>query len=390
MIIEPKVRDFICTTAHPIGCAEHIKQQIAYTKKQKSLKGPKNVLIIGCSTGYGLASRIAVAYTYHAATLGVMFEKPSNGKRTATAGYYNTKAFEAEAKGENLYAKTLNGDAFSNEMKEEVIQTIKEDLGTIDMVIYSLAAPRRKTDDGTIYTSSLKTIGEPFSNKSLNLRNNEVISASIDSATEEEIASTVKVMGGEDWTNWIQALYDAGVMSKHVTTIAYSYIGPELTYPVYYGGTIGTAKQHLYQSATNLNRRYLEQGLHAYISVNKALVTQSSAAIPIVPLYMALLYKIMKEKGIHEGCIEQLNRLLQEKLSGDSPMTDETGMIRLDDWELREDVQSEVMNRWNQVTTENVMELADIKGYWEDFYHMFGFGFDTVDYSKDVDPIIEE
>lgn len=384
MIIEPKIRDFICTTAHPTGCVQNVKNQIEYTKKQGKKEGPKNVLIIGCSTGYGLASRIAATYTFEAATLGVMFEKPSNGRRTATAGYYNTKAFEQEANKDGFYAKTINGDAFSNEVKEEVIETIKRDLGTIDMIIYSLAAPRRKMDDGTTYASALKTVGETFSNKSLNLRTNEVIMASIEPATEEEISSTVKVMGGEDWKNWIEALYHANVMSEHVTTIAYSYIGPELTYPVYYEGTIGNAKKHLYETSNLLNTMWKEKGLTAYVSVNKALVTQSSAAIPIVPLYIALLYRVMKDRNLHEGCIEQINRLFHEKLNGEA-IVDSEGKIRLDDFELRQDVQDEIKKRWELVTTENVKELSDIDGYWKDFYQIFGFGFDEVDYSQDVD-----
>ncbi|MBO8463029.1 MAG: trans-2-enoyl-CoA reductase family protein [Firmicutes bacterium] len=384
MIIEPKIRDFICTTAHPTGCVQNVKNQIEYTKKQGKKEGPKNVLIIGCSTGYGLASRIAATYTFEAATLGVMFEKPSNGRRTATAGYYNTKAFEQEANKDGFYAKTINGDAFSKEVKEEVIETIKRDLGTIDMIIYSLAAPRRKMDDGTTYASALKTVGETFSNKSLNLRTNEVIMASIEPATEEEISSTVKVMGGEDWKNWIEALYHANVMSEHVTTIAYSYIGPELTYPVYYEGTIGNAKKHLYETSNLLNTMWKEKGLTAYVSVNKALVTQSSAAIPIVPLYIALLYRVMKDRNLHEGCIEQINRLFHEKLNGEA-IVDSEGKIRLDDFELRQDVQDEIKKRWELVTTENVKELSDIDGYWKDFYQIFGFGFDEVDYSQDVD-----
>lgn len=384
MIIEPKIRDFICTTAHPTGCMEHVKQEIAYTKQQGTLEGPKKVLIIGSSAGYGLSSRIAATYTYGADTIGVMFEKPSNGRRTATAGYYNTVAFENQARSDGYYAETINGDAFSKEIKNETIEKIKQDLGTIDMVIYSLAAPRRTLEDGTTFCSALKAIDEPFTNKSLNLRTNEVVMASIPVATEEEIQSTVKVMGGEDWQEWITALYEAGVMSEHVLTIAYSYIGPQLTYPVYYEGTIGTAKKHLYQTANCLNETWKEKGLTAYISVNKALVTQSSAAIPIVPLYMALLYQVMKEKGTHEGCIEQINRLFHEKLNGD-PIVDNDGMIRLDDLELQEDVQNEIMKRWDIVTTENVKELADIAGYWEDFYHIFGFGFDAVDYSCDVE-----
>ncbi len=383
MIIEPKIRDFICTTAHPIGCTENVKEQIEYTKQQGTLKGPKKVLIIGCSSGYGLSSRIAATYTYGADTLGVMFEKPSNGRRTATAGYYNTKAFENQAREDGFFAETINGDAFSREVKQETIEKIRKDFGKVDMVIYSLAAPRRKMDDGTTFSSALKTIGQPFSNKSLNLRNNEVVMASIPPATEEEISSTVKVMGGEDWQDWVQALYDGDVMAENALTIAYSYIGPKLTYPVYYEGTIGTAKKHLYQTAVDLNHMFKEKGLTAYVSVNKALVTQSSAAIPIVPLYMALLYKVMKEKGVHEGCIEQINRLFHEKLNG-TPVLDKDGRIRLDDWELESDIQEEIMKRWDKVTTENVKELADIDGYWEDFYHIFGFGFKNVDYSEDV------
>ncbi len=384
MIIEPKIRDFICTTAHPTGCYQNVKEQIEYTKKQGQLSGPKKVLIIGSSTGYGLASRIGVTYTYGADTLGVMFEKPSNGRRTATAGYYNTLAFEEIAQKDGFYAKSINGDAFSKEIKDEVIETIKNDLGKIDMVIYSLAAPRRKMDDGTLYSSTLKTIGEPFTNKSLNLRTNEVDLATIYPATEEEVHDTVKVMGGEDWANWIDALYSADVMSDNAITIAYSYIGPKLTYPVYNEGTIGMAKKHLLDTSIQLNEQWKDKGLSAYISVNKALVTQSSAAIPIVPLYMAILYKVMKEKGTHEGCIEQINRLFHDKMNG-TVCTDDNGIIRLDDWELEDEIQSEILNRWDKVCTENVKELADIAGYWEDFYHMFGFGFDQVDYSLDVE-----
>lgn len=386
MIIEPKIKDFICTTAHPIGCAKNVEEQIEYTKTQGKLTGVQNVLVIGSSTGYGLASRIAAAYTFHAATLGVMFEKPSNGRRTATAGYYNTIAFETQAKKDGLYAKTINGDAFSPSIKEETIKQIKQDLGKIDLVIYSLAAPRRTTADGTTYRSSLKSIGQPFTNKSLNLRTNEVIEASISSANEEEIESTIKVMGGEDWQDWIDELVQADVLSEHALTLAYSYIGPSLTYPVYYEGTIGAAKKHLYQTAEKLNTQYANRGLRAYVSVNKALVTQSSAAIPIVPLYMAILYQVMKEKGLHEDCIQQINRLFHEKFTSiqDSPITDEQNRIRLDDWELQDEIQQEVMRRWEIVHSENVKELADIKGYWEDFYHIFGFHFEGVPYEEDV------
>lgn len=385
MIIEPKVRGFICTTAHPAGCKENVKNQINYIKKHGKVNGPKKVLIIGASTGYGLASRITSTYASDAATIGVMFEKPASEKRTATPGWYNTKAFEEIASKDGYYAKSINGDAFSNEIKEEVIALIKKDLGKIDMVIYSLAAPRRTMADGTTYQSTLKATDGDFTNKSWNLRNNEIGEATITSATEEEVLSTVKVMGGEDWIDWMMALSNADVLEQNALTIAYSYIGPKLTYPVYFNGTIGMAKKHLYDSSFTIQHNLKEKGIKAYISVNKALVTQASSAIPIVPLYFAILYKIMKQKGIHEGCIEQINRLFHEKLFAGEPIVDEENRIRLDDWELREDVQTEVLDAWHKINTENLKELADIDGYWEDFYHMFGFHFDTIDYSLDIE-----
>lgn len=386
MIIEPKVRGFICTTAHPAGCKENVKNQINYIKKHGKVNGPKKVLIIGASTGYGLASRITSTYASDAATIGVMFEKPASEKRTATPGWYNTKAFEEIASKDGYYAKSINGDAFSTEIKEEVIALIKKDLGKIDMVIYSLAAPRRTMADGTTYQSTLKATDGDFTNKSWNLRNNEIGEATITSATEEEVLSTVKVMGGEDWIDWMMVLSNADVLEQNALTIAYSYIGPKLTYPVYFNGTIGMAKKHLYDSSFTIQHNLKEKGIKAYISVNKALVTQASSAIPIVPLYFAILYKIMKQKGIHEGCIEQINRLFHEKLFSGEPIVDEENRIRLDDWELREDVQTEVLDAWHKINTENLKELADIDGYWEDFYHMFGFHFDTIDYSLDIEP----
>lgn len=385
MIIEPKVRGFICTTAHPTGCKENIKRQINYTKDQGKVNGPKKVLIIGASTGYGLASRITATYASDASTIGVMFEKPATDKRTATPGWYNTKAFEELANKDGYYAKSINGDAFSTEVKEQVIELIKKDLDKIDMVIYSLAAPRRTTADGTVYQSVLKTTSSEFTNKSWNLRSNEIGEATITPATEEEILSTIKVMGGEDWMDWMIALSNADVLEENAITIAYSYIGPKLTYPVYFNGTIGKAKEHLQNSATLIEETLKNKHIKAYISVNKALVTQASSAIPIVPLYFAILYKVMKEKNIHEGCIEQMNRLFHEKLFHELPTLDNENRIRLDDWEMRQDVQEEVMKRWDLVTTENIHELADIVGYWEDFYHMFGFRFDNVDYTKEVE-----
>lgn len=382
MIIEPRVKDYICTTAHPVGCAESVRRQVEYTKSKAKLNGHKKVLVIGASTGYGLASRIALAYRYDAATLGVAFEREAKGKRTATAGWYNTKAFEEEAKKDGLYAKSINGDAFSKEIKDQVIATIKEDLGKVDMVIYSLAAPRRTTSDGTTYVSALKTTNGVFTNKSLDLRNNTIISASVTEANEEEINSTVKVMGGEDWYDWIEVLRAADVITEDAVTMAYSYIGPELTYPVYNNGTIGMAKKDLQNTAIKINE-VSNSSIKAYISVNKALVTQSSSAIPVVPLYICMLYKIMKEEGVHENCIEQMNRLFGDKLP--SGKVDSEGRIRLDEYEMRQDIQDRIMEEWSKVTTDNVREYADIEGYWEDFYNMFGFKYDNVDYEADVE-----
>ena len=382
MVVEPRVKDYICTTAHPVGCAENVKNQIKYVKAQPKVEGPKKVLVIGASTGYGLASRIAVAFGYDADTLGVMFEKESNGRRTATAGFYNTRAFEEEAKKAGLYAKSINGDAFSLEIKQQVIDTIKADLGTVDMVIYSLAAPRRVTPDGHKYSSVLKTVGEEYSNKTLVLKDNTVTMAHIPAATEEEIENTIKVMGGEDWIDWMQALSDAGVLAEHVTTVAYSYIGPKITFPIYAEGSIGMAKKDLYRSSDIINEKFAN--VTSYIAINKALVTQSSAAIPVVPLYITLLYKQMKAKGVHEGCIEQMARLFLDKMAGEAE-TDENGFIRMDDGEMADDIQEAVAKNWDAVTSENVKELADIDGYWDEFYNMFGFKIDGVDYSADVD-----
>lgn len=382
MVVEPRVKDYICTTAHPVGCAENIKNQIKYVKAQPKVDGPKKVLVIGASTGYGLASRIAVAFGYGADTLGVMFEKESNGRRTATAGFYNTRAFEEEAKKDGLYAKSINGDAFSLEIKQQVIDTIKADMGKVDMVIYSLAAPRRVTPDGHKYTSVLKTVGEEYTNKTLVLKDNTVTMAHIPAATEEEIENTIKVMGGEDWIDWMQALSDAGVLADHVTTVAYSYIGPKITFPIYAEGSIGMAKKDLYKSSDIINEKFAN--VSSYIAINKALVTQSSAAIPVVPLYITLLYKQMKAKGVHEGCIEQMVRLFLDKMAGEVE-TDENGFVRMDDWEMADDIQEAVAKNWDAVTSENVKELADIDGYWDEFYKMFGFKIDGVDYSADVD-----
>lgn len=385
MVVEPKVKGFICTTAHPKGCEESVRRQIECTKKFGRAEGPKKVLVIGSSTGYGLASRIAVTYGYGADTIGVAFERESNGKRTATAGWYNTKAFEKIAGEDGYYARSFNGDGFSREMKDEVIQCIKEDFGKVDMVVYSMAAPRRTLPSGTTVSSVLKTVGEPFTNKTLDLRTNEIKEVTVPEADEDEIKATIQVMGGGDWRDWIMSLYDAGVLAEGAVTLAYSYIGPVVTHAIYKEGSIGQAKKHLYDTSVELTEKYKDIGLRAYISVNKALVTQSSAAIPIVPLYISMLYKVMKEKGLHEGCIEQMNRLFLEKLAGGVVQTDEAGRIRLDDYEMKEEIQSRIAEVWDSVDSESIKELGDIKGYWDEFYNMFGFGYDNVDYSEDVE-----
>ncbi|WP_105203787.1 enoyl-ACP reductase FabV [Neobittarella massiliensis] len=383
MVIEPKIRGFICTTAHPVGCRAEVKRQIDYVKSQPAVSGPKKVLVLGCSTGYGLSSRIAAAFGCGAATLGVAFERPAAGKRTATAGWYNCAAFEEFAAADGLYAQTINGDAFSPQIKEETIARIRRDLGQVDMVIYSLAAPRRTVGEVT-YSSVLKTTGEPYTNKTIDLKTRQVSEITIPQATEQEIADTVKVMGGEDWMDWMLQLQNGGVLAPGATTVAYSYIGPALTHPMYLNGSIGQAKKHLYQTAGQIAAQI--PGVHSYVSVNKALVTQSSAAIPIVPLYVSILYKVMKEKELHEGCARQMYRLFSQKLFGAAPQTDEQGYLRLDDLEMRPDVQEQVSLIWEQLNSQNVSQLADIDGYWDDFYRMFGFGIEGVDYKQDVDP----
>jgi enoyl-[acyl-carrier protein] reductase/trans-2-enoyl-CoA reductase (NAD+) len=389
MVVKPRVREYMCLTAHPQGCKENVKRQIEYVKSQGMIKeGPKKVLVIGASTGYGLASRIEAAFGCGADTLGIMFERPSNGRKTATAGWYNTAAFETFAAEAGYYAKSLNGDAFSQEMKEKAIEMIKKDLGKVDMVIYSLAAPRRTMADGTTYSSVLKTTGETFTNKSLDLRTNKLNEKTVETATKEEVEATVKVMGGEDWRDWIHALSDADAIAQDAVTVAYSYIGPELTYPIYYGGTIGQAKQHLYKTAYVITEEMKEKGIKGYVSVNKALVTQSSAAIPIVPLYISIMYKVMKEMGNHEGCIEQICRMFKDRLLVDQTITDENGLIRVDDYELSKEVQDKIKENWNAVNQDNLEEIADIDGYWEDFYQMFGFRMPGVDYEEDLDVVI--
>lgn len=382
MIVQPKVKGFICTTAHPEGCKASVKAQIDYVKSQPKAEGPKKVLIIGSSMGYGLATRIAATYACGADTIGVIFDKDGKEKRTGTAGWYNTAAFEEFATADGYYAKTINGDAYSQEIKDEVIELIKKDWEKADMVIYSIAAPRRKAPDGVTYRSVLKTTEKSYTNKSIDLLTNEVSDFTVEPATEEEIADTVKVMGGEDWRLWIDALKAADVLEDGAKTIAYSYIGPEITYPIYYNGSIGQAKADLYKTADVMNEEI--DGIEAYVSVNKAVVTQSSAAIPIVPLYMSILLKVMKEQNLHEGCIEQMYRMMHDRVCVDKVVTDDKNLIRMDDYELKPEVQKVVEDKWNIVSQDNFKEVADIDGYWKEFYEIFGFGIDGVDYDADI------
>jgi enoyl-[acyl-carrier protein] reductase/trans-2-enoyl-CoA reductase (NAD+) len=390
MIIKPKIRGFICTTAHPAGCAAHVEEQIAYVRSKGALAGmPKRVLVIGASTGYGLASRIVPAFGAGAATLGVFFEKPGEEVRTGSAGWYNSVAFEQAAHAAGLYAKSINGDAFSDSIKEQVIATIKADLGQVDAVIYSLASPRRTHPKaGITYSSVLKPIGPPFTAKTVNTDKGTVSDITIEPATEDEIANTVAVMGGEDWEMWIDALRAGGVLADGALTVAYSYIGPDLTYAIYRNGTIGRAKEDLEATAHRLAAKLAPTGGRAFVSINKALVTQASSAIPVVPLYISLLYKVMKERGTHEGCIEQIERLFAERLAnGTSPQLDEAGRVRVDDWEMRAEIQSAVSALWSQVSTENLESISDIAGYRTEFLKLFGFGLPGVDYEVEADPV---
>ena len=388
MIIKPKSRGFICTTAHPLGCKKAVENQIKYVKSKPKLELGKKVLVIGSSMGYGLSSRIVSAFSSNAATIGVIFDKSPSENRTASAGWYNTAAFEEFAHGENLYAKTINGDAYSDEIKQQVIDLIKKDLGKVDAVIYSLASPRRVTQDKT-YTSVLKPIGRPFSSKSIDLKANKITEVTIDPATNDEIEDTIKVMGGEDWQAWIDALVKADAIENDAITLAYSYIGPTLTHAIYKDGTIGQAKNHLYTTADVISEKYNSLGIKAYVSVNKALVTQSSAAIPVVPLYISLLFKTMKEKGTHEGCIEQMYRLFSSKFQDGNAIVDENGLIRLDDWEMDKSIQRIISKNWGSINDENLCELTDLEGFWNDFYAIFGFGIDGVDENNDVSPLYQ-
>ncbi|MDI5897739.1 enoyl-ACP reductase FabV [Flavobacterium yafengii] len=390
MIIEPRMRGFICTTSHPKGCEQNVKNQIEYIKSKGPINGAKKVLVIGASTGFGLASRITSAFGSDAGTIGVFFEKPPTEGKTASPGWYNSAAFETEAHKAGLYAKSVNGDAFSNEVKQQTLNLIKVDLGQVDLVIYSLASPvRMHPVTGVLHRSVLKPIGSTFTNKTVDFHSGKVSEISIEPCSGDDIENTVAVMGGEDWAMWIDALKAQNLLAPGATTVAYSYIGPSLTEAVYRKGTIGRAKDHLEATAFAITDSLVAIDGKAFVSVNKALVTQASSAIPVIPLYISLLYRIMKEEGIHEGCIEQIQRLYQERLyTGNEVPVDEKGRIRIDDLEMRPDVQEKVAKLWIEAVTENLSEIGDLEGYRKDFYNLFGFDVEGVDYKADANEVV--
>ncbi len=392
MIIKPKVRGFVCVTAHPTGCAAHIQEQIDYVKSKGPIKdGPRNALIIGASTGYGLGSRIAAAFGSGAKTLGVFFERPSEDGRPATPGWYNTIAFTNAARADGLYAANINGDAFSDDIKKQVLEVIARDMGPIDLVVYSIASPRRTHPrTGVVHKSTLQPLGAPYTNKTVDTDKGIVSEVTIPPADDTGVADTIAVMGGEDWEMWMQALADAKLLAPGATAMAYSYIGPHHTWPIYKDGTIGRAKVDLERAARAIDAQLKAHGNgRAFISVNKALVTQASSAIPVVPLYISILYKVMKEMGLHEGCVEQMQRLFATQLyNGNQPKLDSDGRVRIDDWEMRPDVQAKVAEIWPHVTTENLAQLTDIAGYRSEFLKLFGFGLAGIDYDAEVEPHI--
>ncbi len=393
MVIKPKVRGFVCVTAHPAGCAAHVQEWIDYVKSKGPVaNGPKKVLVIGSSTGYGLASRISAAFGSGAATIGVFFERPSDPDKTATPGWYNTAAFTTAAHKAGLYAKNFNGDAFSDQLKTDVLAAIKADLGQVDLVIYSLASPRRThPKTGVVHKSTLKPVGASYTNKTVDTDKGLVSDITIEPANQAEIDDTRAVMGGEDWEMWINALDEAKLLAPGATSVAYSYIGPSVTWPIYKNGTIGLAKNDLERAAKAINATLKVNGYgRAFISVNKALVTQASSAIPVVPLYISILYKIMKAKGSHEGCIEQIDRLFRTQMYGGTGLTfDDAGRVRIDDWEMDPDIQAAVAELWPQVNTENLGALTDIAGYRTEFLKLFGFGLPGINYDVDIDPHVE-
>ncbi|MBO1273219.1 trans-2-enoyl-CoA reductase family protein [Shewanella sp. 4t3-1-2LB] len=394
MIIKPKIRGFICTTTHPLGCEANVLEQINYTKTKGQLaNGPKRVLVVGASSGYGLSSRIAAAFGSGAATIGVFFEKPGTEGKPGTAGWYNSAAFDKFAKAEGLYAKSLNCDAFSHEAKAKVVDLIKQDLGQIDLVVYSLASPVRKMPDtGELVRSALKPIGKPYTSTAVDTNKDTIIEATVEPATEQEIQDTVTVMGGQDWELWLHALENAGVLADGCKTVAYSYIGTELTWPIYWHGALGKAKMDLDRAAHALDSELAVKGGSANVAVLKSVVTQASSAIPVMPLYIAMVFKKMREQGLHEGCMEQIYRLFSERLyraDGQKPATDDENRLRLDDWELRADIQQHCRDLWPQITTENLSELTDYREYKAEFLRLFGFGIEGIDYEQDVNPLVE-
>lgn len=390
MVIKPKVRGFMCVTTHPVGCAQNVQNQIDFVKSQGPIDMPKRVLVIGASTGYGLASRISAAFGAGASTLGLFFEKPGTDRRTGSAGWYNSAAFHTAAEKEGLYAKSINGDAFSNEIKQLTIDTIKEDLGQVDLVVYSLASPRRThPETGVTYMSTLKPIGKSFTQNGVNTDKEIIEEMTLEPATQEEVDNTVAVMGGEDWQMWINALADAGVLAEGAKTTAYTYMGEKMTWDIYWDGTIGAAKKDLDKRVLDIRSSLSAIGGDARVSVLKAVVTQASSAIPIMPLYLALLFKIMKANGTQEGCIEQVYRLFKQSLYNDSPLQDDEGRLRADDLELKAEVQQEVEKLWPQVTTENLKTISDIAGYKQEFLRLFGFEIDGVDYEADAPTEVE-
>ncbi|MDH4573815.1 enoyl-ACP reductase FabV [Salinicola acroporae] len=393
MIIKPKVRGFICTTTHPLGCERNVLEQIETTRANLSgdQAGPRNVLVIGASSGYGLAARITAAFGYGADTLGVFFEKPATESKPGTAGWYNSAAFDKFAKAEGLYSKSINGDAFSHEVRDKAIELIREDMGQIDLVVYSLASPVRKLpDSGELKRSSLKPIGETYTATAIDTNKDAIIQASVEPATEQEVADTIEVMGGQDWELWMDALDKAGVLAPGAKSVAFSYIGTDITWPIYWHGALGKAKEDLDRAAGEIDARLKASGGGANVAVLKSVVTQASAAIPVMPLYISMVYKVMKEQGVHEGTIDQLNRLFGERLYADGePEVDEAGRLRLDDWELRDDIQQACKDLWPQVTSDNLFALTDYAGYKHEFLKLFGFERDDVDYEADVDPKVE-
>ena len=390
MIIKPRVRGFMCVTTHPVGCAANVKHQIDYVKSHGPIaNGPKKVLVIGASTGYGLASRITAAFGSGAATLGIFFEREGSAEKPGTAGWYNSAAFHQVAESEGLYAKSINGDAFSEEIKRKTIDTIKADLGQVDLVVYSLAAPRRTHPiTGVVHNSTLKPIGSDVTQRGIDTDKEVMKEVTLNAASQEDIDNTVAVMGGEDWQMWIDALDAAGVLAPGAKTTAFTYIGEKLTWDIYWHGTIGAAKKDLDKRVIDIRKKLSAHGGDVRVSVLKAVVTQASSAIPIMPLYLALLFKVMKENGTYEGCIEQVDGLFRDSLYGANPQLDSEGRLRADGKELRPEVQNKVAESWAQVTNENLYELSDFKGYKQEFLRLFGFEIDGVDYDADVDPLV--